>query len=265
MRRRSAFYAEKRVYSEPLGRRERPSRRGGGRRAPEPHPGCPAGSRDAASRRRRTHEVAGGRLCPATPQYRYRERGEPNAPHGKRSPPALRVAHEAPGDRRPPRIDYRGVMWTSESWTLRSLHRPGLCGKKPRAKIHCRPSRGVSTHSAGQRHRTPSCRCRLPAIHPQRVETKPNCKFAPKSSRAIPASRPPKVHSYGCRHRQRTLTELANTPVASVEMITSRQAHVGITRPTSTSSTILTPMKTRSSATACCRYWNDLISPTTNV
>ena len=191
----------------------------------------------------------------------------PNAPHGKRSPPALgrAGAYEAPGDRRPPSIDYRGVMWTSESWTLRSLHRPGLCGKKPRAKIHCRPSRGVSTHSAGQRHRTPSCRCRLPAIHPQRVETKPNCKFAPKSSRAIPASRPPKVHSYGCRHRQRTLTELANTPVASVEMITSRHAHVGITRPTSTSRTILTPMKTRSSATACCRYWNDLISPTTNV
>ena len=66
---------------EPLGRRERPSRRGGGRRAPEPQPGCPAGSRDAASRRRRTHEVAGGRLCPATPQYRYRERGESQTRH----------------------------------------------------------------------------------------------------------------------------------------------------------------------------------------
>ena len=134
----------------PIGSASRSARWRGARAAA----GCPAGSRDAASRRRRTHEVAGGRLCPATPQYRYRERGEPNAPHGKRSPPALRVAHEAPGDRRPPRIDYRGVMWTSESWTLRSLHRPGLCGKKPRAKIHCRPSRGVSTHSAGQRHRT---------------------------------------------------------------------------------------------------------------
>ena len=180
--------------------------------------------------------------------------------------------------------------------SVRSLRRPaGLFGARSpdaRAQIRRRPSRGASTHSAGQRHRAaagcrlpatspkvetktkckfapearqPSCRCRLPAIHPQRVETKPNCKFAPKSSRAIPASRPPKVHSYGCRHRQRTLTELANTPVASVEMITSRHAHVGITRPTSTSRTILTPMKTSSSATACCRYWKDLISPTTNV
>ena len=141
---------------------------------------------------------------------------------------------------------------------------PGFVARSPEPRfIAARAGASRRTRRGSAIVRT--CRCRLPAIHPQRVETKPNCKFAPKSSRAIPASRPPKVHSYGCRHRQRTLTELANTPVASVEMITSRQAHVGITRPTSTSSTILTPMKTRSSATACCRYWNDLISPTTNV
>lgn len=45
VRRRSAFYAEKRVYSEPLGRRERPSRRGGGgaRRSRSGMPGRIAG------------------------------------------------------------------------------------------------------------------------------------------------------------------------------------------------------------------------------
>lgn len=171
------------------------------------------------------------------------------------------------------------ASWTAYSWTLRSLRRPGLSagalGQGAQSPDSPPPEPGRLDSLGGA---APPCRCRLPAGRPRHPRSRRRPKVCTQSSAAIPASRPPNVppKGYGCRrrsahfdgarrHRQRTLTELANTPVASVEMITSRHAHVGITRPTSTSRTILTPMKTRSSATACCRYWNDLISPTTNV
>lgn len=232
-----------------------------------------------------------------------RERGEPNRPRQAGGRPTARrrvqgLAVRRGGVRprcgsraRPPRAppvraarppDTSVSTDHAASWTAYSpglcarIRRPGLSGaRSPEPRFAAAPEPGRLDSLGGA---APPCRCRLPAGRPRHPRSRRRPKVCTQSSAAIPASRPPNVppKGYGCRrrsahfdgarrHRQRTLTELANTPVASVEMITSRHAHVGITRPTSTSRTILTPMKTRSSATACCRYWNDLISPTTNV
>ena len=226
-------------------------------------------------------------------QYRdpaKRKRGEPNVQTGNRTheptarPPrdegrAVRPHGAGPAPRGPARESRATAPDTSvstdraASWAYHGPPSLGLCarsvgpgfqlglwGKEPRVQIRRRPSRGASTHSAGQRHRAAAgCRPRHP-----RSRRRPIVSLHPKLG-SHPCVTPAECARLRVPPRQRTLTELANTPVASVEMITSRHAHVGITRPTSTSRTILTPMKTRSSATACCRYWNDLISPTTNV
>lgn len=154
----------------------------------------------------------------ASPPGRRRDRAPPRKASQRRSPPTVRVARAAAqGPARESRATARhiridrscGVMGRLFVDSALASVGPGFRGQGAQSPDSPpRPSRGASTHSAGQRHRA-AAGCRL-AGHVTRGRDE-DPKFAPKARQPSlrHARRMCRRKATGAAVVQRTLTELA--------------------------------------------------------